>query len=85
MLSRRIVLGVVGLSALMLSTSSGCAARRTVSDVCVIERPNLDVIMEQIDEGLRELNGEGALRPATYEWLNRVDGDIDLFGEYDAE
>lgn len=74
---------VASLSALTLSITLGCVGSRTVSDVCVVERPNLDVVLEQAGEAWRAENGARPLLPATYEWLKRLDRDIHIFGDPD--
>lgn len=73
----------VGLSlSLMIGASgTGCAAKRSVFPDCVIERPGIEMMLEQAAEADRELSGVGALNPATYQWLKRADRDIGLFGD----
>lgn len=67
---------------LMLSISVGCAGPRNVLPDCAIERPNLDVLMEQIHEAERaEFSKDGPLLPHTYEYLKRLDRDLGLFGD----
>lgn len=91
----------LALFGLILGTSIGCGGRQPMLAECAIERPNLDVILEQIDEAERAsedrpflldevvegehrvTGGHGAVNPATYEWLKRVDRDINLFGDDD--
>jgi hypothetical protein len=49
---------------------------------CAIERPNLDVLTEQILEAERaEFSKDGPLLPHTYEYLKRLDRDLGLFGD----
>ena len=49
---------------------------------CAIERPGADVLAEQIEEAELAADPEKEpLRPATYEWIKRVDRDIGLFGD----
>lgn len=50
---------------------------------CAIERPGIGVINEQATEADRILQGQSPLLPETYEWLKRVDRDINLFGDAD--
>lgn len=66
----------------MLGMLSGCAGPRHVSPDCVIERPNEDVILEQLHEAERaQFSKDGPILPATYEYLKRLDRDIHLFGD----
>ena len=67
--------------ALCLLMTSGCAGRVNVSPECVIERPNADVLNEQIGEALMKKATGSAQLPATHEWIKRLDHDIDLFGD----
>lgn len=70
------------LCLLMLSISNGCAGHRSVLPDCAIERPNTEVLAEQIREAERaEFSKDGPLLPATYEWIKRLDRDIGLFGD----
>lgn len=69
------------LCLLMLTTSTGCAGRRNVLPDCAIERPNAEVLAEQIREAERAAGGVTPLNPATYEYLKRLDRDIKLFGD----
>ena len=49
---------------------------------CAIERPNTEVLTEQIQEAERaEFSKDGPLLPATYEWIKRLDRDLGLFGD----
>lgn len=85
----------LSLCALIAITSLGCGGRSPTPYDCAIERPNLDVLLEQAAEACRALTPEdraavgcdepeqGPLLPATYEWLKRVDRDIGVFGEPD--
>jgi hypothetical protein len=62
--------------------SVGCAGSRSVLPDCAIERPGSDVLAEQIAEGNRaQFAKDGALLPATYEYLKRLDRDLGLFGD----
>lgn len=70
------------LCLLTLITSAGCAGRRNVLPDCAIERPNADVLAEQIAEGERAMDPyDEPLLPATYEYLKRLDRDLGLFGD----
>ncbi len=70
------------LSLLTLTISAGCAGPRNVLPDCAIERPNLDVLTEQILEAERaEFSKDGPLLPHTYEYLKRLDRDLGLFGD----
>ena len=74
----------VGLSLCLLIwlITSGCGSSRSVLPNCAIERPNEDVVGEQMMEALRAYQtDEGPLLPATYEWLKRLDRDIGLWGD----
>lgn len=67
---------------LTLSITAGCAGRRSVLPDCAIERPNADVLAEQILEAERAAySKEGPFLPATYEYLKRLDRDLGLFGD----
>ena len=44
---------------------------------CAIERPNEEVLDEQIAEAERPV----PLNPATYEWIKRLDRDLGLWGD----
>lgn len=73
----------VGL-ALCLTTGAGlcgCAGSRRVVEHCAIERPSIEMTLEQAAEADRVAAGGQALNPATYEWLKRVDRDISLWGD----
>ena len=70
------------LCLLTLSISNGCAKPRSVLPDCAIERPNSEVLEEQIHEAERaEFSKDGPLLPATYEWIKRLDRDLGLFGD----
>ncbi len=71
----------LSLSLTIAAMGLGCAAKRSVLPDCVIERPSVEVMLEQAAEADRELSGVGALNPATYQWLKRADRDIGLFGD----
>lgn len=76
--------GTLSLCAMIVATVLGCAGRRIVSDACVIERPGLDVVLEQMTEAARAEDPTlEPLLPATYYWLMRVDRDINLWGDPD--
>lgn len=59
----------------------GCAGRRPELERCAIERPGLEMTLEQAAEADRVAAGGQALNPATYEWLKRLDRDINLWGD----
>jgi hypothetical protein len=59
----------------------GCSAPRSVLPDCAIERPNADVLAEQLAESDRIYNGQPALLPQTYEWIKRLDRDLGLWGD----
>lgn len=74
------------MSLLLLTAiiSNGCAKPRSVLPDCAIERPNTEVLEEQIHEAERaEFSKDGPLLPATYEWIKRLDRDLGLFGDPD--
>ena len=49
---------------------------------CAIERPNEDVLSEQMAEADRALDpAREPLNPATYEWIKRLDRDLGLWGD----
>lgn len=80
--SKRVCSAAPILCPLMLGTLIGCVGPRNVSPDCVIERPNEDVILEQLHEAERaQFSKEGPLLPETYEYLKRLDRDIGLFGD----
>ncbi len=75
---------IVGLTPFlaMLTISAGCAGHRSVLPDCAVERPNSEVLEEQIHEAERaEFSKDGPLLPATYEWIKRLDRDLGLFGD----
>lgn len=59
----------------------GCAGRRPELERCAIERPGIEMTLEQAAEADRVSAGGQALNPATYEWLRRLDRDINLWGD----
>ena len=72
----------ISLSLLTASILSGCAGHRSVLPDCAIERPNTEVLSEQIQEAERaQFSKDGPLLPATYEWIKRLDRDLGLFGD----
>ena len=77
-MQRRRLSIVLGLA---LLATSGCGAHRHVSPDCVIQRPNADVLAEQIGEALMEKATGSAQLPATHEWIMQLDHDIDLWGD----
>lgn len=60
---------------------TGCGAPRSVLPDCAIERPNADVLAEQLAEADRAALGIRPLNPATYEWVKRLDRDLGLWGD----
>lgn len=73
--------GILSLCLLIATISIGCGAPRSVLPDCAIERPNEEVIDEQISEAVRASTGQKPLLPATYEYLKRLDRDLGLFGD----
>lgn len=74
--------GALILCCLIGTTTSGCGAPRSVLPDCAIERPNEEVVGEQMMEALRAYQTDtGPLLPATYEWIKRLDRDIGLWGD----
>lgn len=74
--------GALSLLLLTATISNGCAGHRSVLPDCAIERPNTEMLEEQIQEAERaEFSKDGPLLPATYEWIKRLDRDIGLFGD----
>ena len=70
--------------ALCLTTGTGllgCAGRQPDLPHCAIERPGLEMTLEQAAEADRAAAGGQPLNPATYEWLKRLDRDIGLWGD----
>lgn len=81
---RRRTRSSVGLTlcCLTAATSIGCGAPRSVLPDCAIERPNEDVLSEQMAEADRALDpAQEPLNPATYEWIKRLDRDLGLWGD----
>lgn len=74
--------GALSLCLLIAAITSGCGAYRSDLPNCAIERPNEDVLGEQMMEALRAYQTDsGPLLPATYEWIKRLDRDIGLWGD----
>lgn len=71
----------LSLSLTIAAMGLGCAAKRSVLPDCVIERPSVEVMLEQAAEADRAAAGGQPLNPATYEWLKRADRDLGLFGD----
>jgi hypothetical protein len=77
----RISSGGLALSLMIALGALGCGARQPDLPHCAIERPGLEMTLEQAAEADRAAAGERPLLPATYEWLKRLDRDIGLWGD----
>ncbi len=64
-----------------LALGLGCAGGRSTLPDCAIERPGIEVLLEQAAEADRAAAGLEPWNPATYEWLKRMDRDIGIFGD----
>ncbi len=71
----------LSLSLTIAAMGLGCAGKRSVLPDCVIERPGIEMMLEQAAEADRVAAGLEPLNPATYNWLRRTDRDIGLFGD----
>lgn len=81
MRSRNSSIGGLALCLTIALGGIGCAGRRPKLERCAIERPGLEMTLEQAAEADRVAAGGQALNPATYEWLKRLDRDINLWGD----